>query len=536
MIKRWRTVVGCLALLCGIASAQGPRAGNRDSTAGRTFSKPASPGTPGSSGPLVPIERYAGADVAARITAAQLAWGAAPATFTVNLAGTASTPFTLTSGHHLRFRAPVTLNSTGVLTGQNRILCDPAAMLTTAHTAFRATGDSIEIAGCSATGTNDHAALLETVGASNVAVHENKLFGLQAASITGGAHIDVYNNTIAPSASAAKTVYGTTVAGNANYVSFYGNTVTGASGSCWQYFNADADPNHGPGAPKSRADVLAHGGHYRVENNTCRNAGAGFWGSVGHDVVMNGNHCESIGDTCYDYEGSADVVASNNTCEANTTGGGLGTCGSIFFFSDNVTFTHNHFTSSIGANLFFLKNSSQAPLFSSNLHLIGNTFTCLKVQCAAYNGDPSGGLVFRENVLQDAILINTALSTGFDISANSLLFNLRAASPMCAIATPNLQSGSGTVAGNTIRSAAIQPPGSNGICSHIQANNATVAVAVRSNSITGGFTTGIDTVNAGTNVGTGTTFTLSGNSFSPGITPATHAHPGTNHDLYDRRD
>jgi hypothetical protein len=535
VIRRWLTTLGCIALLCGNALAQRSASGSRKPRASPSGSPSASPNAK-ASGPLVPIEHYPGADIAAQIAAAQAAWGSSPATFTVNIAGTASTAFTMASGHDLQFRAPVTLNATAVLAGKNRVLCEPSAMLTTARIAFHATGETIEIAGCSATGTNNHATLLETVSASNVKVHDNKLFALQAASITGGTHIDVYNNTIAPSASAGKTVYATTVAGDASYVSFYGNNVTGASGSCWQYFNADADPNHGPGAPKSRADVLAHGGHYRVENNTCKNAGAGFWGSVGHDVVMNGNHCESIGDTCYDYEGSADVVASNNTCDANTTGGGLGTCGSIFFFSDNVTFTHNRFYSSIGANLFFLKNSSQAPVFSSNLHLIGNTFTCYKVQCAAYNGDPSTGLIFRDNVLQDAIVTNTSFSTGFDISANTLQFNLKAASAMCAIATPNLQSGSGMVTSNIIRSVAAQPPGSKGICASIHANNANVSVAVRGNSITGGFTTGIDTVNAGTNVGTGTTFTLSGNTMSAGITPATHAHPGTNHDLYDRRD
>lgn len=479
----------------------------------------------------VNVDSFPGADLGAKLTAAQASLGGTPATLVIAAPGTVSTGATLNAGNTLEINAAVLFTATVTLAGNNKVTCASAGQITISRTpALSSTANNLQVEGCTARGTIGGATLLETHG-SNITVDHNTLTSAALLSAKGGAHLQARNNRFdSPTMYQGYAIVwqgSNDVVIDSNQVNNYLNP--------FEFFNANADPGcyskagacAGQTYPGTRALIEALGGHYTFSNNTCTHAGACYWGSAGHDIHMINNHASGCQDVCYDVEGSIDAMIEHNSGDGAANG-----VGSTFFFSDHVTFASNSFSSDKGAPLVRIFNSSINPLNDEYLTVQGNTLTCEKVLCQAVGGDPADHVSISHNTITNGLITfsNSNGNGSLSIVGNTQNFTVTNAAPFNAImSSQTLDSGLVLLSGNTISGVA-QPAGSNCIAIHQSDYNSTATLRVENNRCIGGFPTDIVTVNAGTNAGTGVITTLSGNVWSHNA--VVHQHPTGNVDRY----
>jgi len=463
-------------------------------------------------------EQFAGADLGAKILAADAAMkatGMAGGTISVNAPGSVPSPISLSQGHSLRFNAPVTLNAVITLSGNNTVSC-ASGVLITVHTGygFKATGDNPSVHDCQFAGDGSaDATVLSTSNASHIKMSNIQGTNIGIVHTSGGSDLQVSHVSV------TKAVYGVVFQGT-NNVSAEDVACDGTA-NCVQWFNRDA--NFNAGGPNSRAMVQSMGaGHYRLNNIRCHNVIACAWGSVGYDAVVSNSIAVNCADVCFDAEGSMDINFLNDTASGGKNGDG-----SVFFFSNNVSFTNPHFTAA--GFLIKVYNSSLNPNLSSGLHVIGGLLDCGKSICTGFGGDAWTDLLIENVEFRNAAITATTQGGGSHLHNNHLLFNVASSAPFSAISLPTRIFGSLTdIEGNRIEGGS-QPAKSSGIAVESSYFNATQTFQIRNNTITG-FPIDIYTANNGANVGVGTNVVLDGNR--TGSNTVIHVHPGANHDVY----
>ncbi len=489
----------------------------------------------GSTPETVSVDRFAGEDLGAKITAAQDSLAGRAAILQIDTAGTIATPATLNLGNSLQIGAAVNIAATVTLVGSNRIWCSGSGALTISKApAFTSSGNNLRLDDCRATGNAAGATVLDTKG-SNITIDHNTITSAVLLAAHGGDHVLAQHNAFnSPSPFKGYAV----VWQNTSYVTIDSNQVNNY-GDPFEFFNANADPAcyakggacAGQTYPGTRALVETHGGHYIFSNNTCTNAGACYWGSVGHDIQVTGNSASHCGDVCYDVEGSVDAVFDHNRGEAAANG-----VGSTFFFTDHVSFLNNNFTSSTGSTLIRVFNSSINPTNNEFLTVQDNTLTCLKLICTAVGGDPADHVVIEHNAITDGVIgfTNSNGNGSLKVANNVMTFTVTGTKPFNAISSSQtLDSGLVEIANNTVKGVA-EPAGSSCIAFHNSDYNSTITLQVENNHCVGGFPNDITTVNAGGNAGTGVITSLSGNYW--GHDSVVHVHTTGNVDRYSESD
>ena len=504
----WAFVVGCLGV-CAPLCAQEIGCGEA--------------GAPTPCRQIVSIARVAGGDVGARIVAAQARMGAQPTMFVVDQAGVVSTAFTLGTSNSLQFSAPVTIAAQITLGGENRISCVPRGSLqVVSGAAFQTRASGLELDHCTATGDGSiGATLLDASDAAHVRVHDNRLMALGAVQARGGGDLRVESNQIIWPA--ITKGYGIIWANVADVVVSHNTLKNVANGV--EFFNEDADPDHK--GPFTRAAILLHPGHAVISDNTCVNAKACYWGSVGHDILMTRNDATNCEDVCYDLEGSVDSRVEGN--RGRNSGNGVG---ATFFFTDHVTFTGNDFSSSTGSPVISIHNSSLRPDRNRFLLIQGNKLTCLGRVCAGVKGDPSADLTVDGNHLTNAMISLPMYGGNTVITNNDLIFSLADTRSFSAIAGPFLLNGAKLlVAGNVVKSV---PQQDQSACISDTSGdfNSNVTITVSGNQCLSGFPIDLLTENSGTNNGTGVATTISGNVWN--ANRVIHVHKTGNRDVYER--
>jgi hypothetical protein len=475
------------------------------------------------------LDMFSGANIGAKITAAQAFLGGANGVLSINTAGSIATAFTLLAGNDLQINAVVT-NQAGVvstLAGNNRLSCSSAGILTIATgSPFVSNSNNITIDHCHASGdATANASLLVTTGSAHIIINNLILTSIGTIHANGGSDLLVTGNTVTfPSGALAG--YGAVWQGT-SFVTVTGNHFYNVPNGA-EFFNANADFN--AGGPTSRAGVISAGaGHYVMSNNTCDHVAACMWGSVGYDVVITGNAANVCSDVCFDTEGSIDVVISANRA-AEASNGGV----SSFFYTENFLAQGNNISSSAGAPLMKIYNVSGIPTRNTGFVARGNKLTCLVVICPAFSNQAATNLTFEGNDITDGSYSLGDQSSNMSIKHNHFNTTFTAPSAWTAINTNAIINGGLLeIEDNTI-TGVTQPAGSICIANTSLDFNSTVTLRVIGNKCLGGFPIDLTTTNSGTNSSTGVITTLQGNWWSHNN--VTHTHSTGNVDNYSELD
>jgi hypothetical protein len=463
------------------------------------------------------VEAFPGSDLGAKINAADAALGSAVGTLTVNSTATATTAYTLSSGHDLQINANVTLSALGTLNGKNKISCNGGSVVTvTSGNAFASSADNIQIQNCTATGDGGNgASLLTTSGSSHMKLSYFRGTGIGIVHANGGSDLQVSH------ISTTDGVYGVVFQGT-SFVNVDDVACDGTD-NCVEWFNHDANP--AVGGPTSRATVLSLGaGHYVINNVRCNNVVACAWGSVGYDAVISNSLADTCSDVCFDAEGSMDVSFNGTTAT-----GGNNADGAVFFYSDNNSFNNSHYSGT--TILIRVFNSSLNPGQSTNMKIVGGTLDCgTTAICTGFGGDAWDGLVISGVEFRNAVMSNSTQGGGSIVKNNHLVYSISNPTAFNAISITNRIQGSVTaVENNRIEVTAAQPAGSSAIFLETAFFNATQAFQIR-NNYTSGFPIDINTANDGTNPSVGMVTILDGNWV--GANNVIHTHPNGNLDSY----
>ena len=478
----------------------------------------------------VNADLYAGADIGAKINAADAALGANSGTITVNTPGTLSTSATLSSGHSLSINVPVSINATITLAGGNTVSCASAgALVVNTAIMLQGNGPHIVLRDCPVTGTVITDSLYSEIALNVGAIDDVKVSGMNVTNArllaASGTTNAIISHNIIKGVGGIVSV-GVSLVGDSAYAIIDANTFDHVNDAI-SWFNADGDPSHPNYGSGSRAAVLSHGGFYTITNNICTNSIACYWGSVAHDVVITGNYAENCADVCYDPEGSIDVLISGNRGKNATNG-----VGATFFYGDHISFISNSFTSDSGQPLISIHNSTLLPSTVENLLVSNNHLYCGSSICIAVGGDPVDNAVIKSNSVRNGI-INFSSYNGVStatIENNDLSFDVSATSAIQAINIMNiLNSGSLKIIGNTVQSTG-QPVGSACISANANDFNSSVTAYIIGNQCLSGFPVDIATSTGGGNPGTIARWTLRDNLAGAGN--VIHNHPGADQDSY----
>lgn len=411
-------------------------------------------------GTTLAVETFPGADLGARLLAADAALVGRPGTLTVNAAGALSSPVTLRAGHGLLLRAPITWLAPVTLLGGNNIACEGAgASVQAAMPAFHfpapggalllAKGVSgITVRGCTIR-SDQTSMLLAGSGVSGLLMEGNTLLGLSLAVVwdAPSTGLTFTGNTVTfpvqrHSDIAAVSLY------SARQVTATGNHFTRSLHGV-QWWGGDS------GAPGANLEQVTTTGEMRFTGNVCAEVGSCIWGSMGYSISITGNSAAGCGDVCFDTEGGRDTEISGNTASGCANG-----CAAIFFFTRNTAMRNNHFTGPAGGGLIFVKNASQDPLRHQGLVVSGNTLDCGAAVCRAVYAEAVSGLRFENNQVSNGTFLPVNYMRAVTIAGNRMRFTAPLPGGAPAVAAPAVIGGTTLlVTGNTIESEVAQAPG-----------------------------------------------------------------------------
>jgi hypothetical protein len=476
----------------------------------------------------VNADTFAGADLSAKVNAAQTFLNGSRGVISVNSDGAVTSGFTLLAGNDLVINANVsaTAGTHITLAGSNRVTCSSGAVITVAAGyLFDSTANNLTIDHCRASGdATANAELLVTTGSSDIKIDSLNLSAIGAIHANQGSDLIVSGTTV--TWTGAPAGYGVVWQGTNNVTVSNNHFNSVANGA--QFFNADADFNKG--GPTSRAMVMSMGaGHYTMTGNTCDHVVACLWGSVGYDVAMTGNSANVCGDVCFDTEGSIDVVISNNRASGATNGGVTS-----FFYTDNFLAEGNNLSSATGAPLIKTYNASGTPAMNTNFVAKGNVLNCTIAVCPAIQTQAMTDGFFEGNTLSNGTFFGINQASNLSIKRNEFNFTLASASALVAIHTPPIISGGLLEVAENRVSGVAQPTGSICIDNTSSDFNSTVGLHFTGNKCLGGFPVDLATTNSGTNAGTGVVTTVQGNWWAHNN--VTHTHSTSNVDSYTESD
>lgn len=475
-------------------------------------------------------------ELSAWIAAEDARLGAFPGTIVIDQAGRISSPVTLHRGHNLDLRAPIEWGATVHLAGANLIQCTAKATLNSRLPPFvppsnagamllaeRVSGIGIE--GCAVRGVAE-AVLLSGTQVSELTVRGNVLNNMQLVVTTGpplgNRNLTISGNSMTggPNGSRGAPIQ----LGNAFQVNLLDNTFNHLiHGAMW--WGGDA------GAPGASLQGLTAAAEMTFKGNHCKEIqGACIWGSMGRDVVIEGNTADGCGDVCFDTEGGLRTQIIDNT--AVNCGNG---CAGIFFFTDKTTIARNHFRADApGGGLIFIKNSSQNPVAHDHLTIENNELTCTPAPCRAVYQEAAGGIQFVANEVTDGVWAAVGYARAVVIAKNHLVYTKALTAGQAGLMAPGIVGGTTLeVVGNRIESNTPQPGGSACIAARWTDFNAADTHLIAGNLCAGThpFPVGLSVVSEGRNPGLAGVWILSANQL--GRAPVEHVATTPNERFFD---
>ncbi len=505
----------------------------------------------GASGPqrgtVLIADEQPGADLGAKINAADAKLGSSSGEIQVTQPGTVSTAVHLSSNHTLQLRAPTTWHATITLQSGDTVQCDgPSAPLTLDYQPngpfmVASSASQITLQGCTATALRGQNAnlflVLRAVNGATITQNEtNNLRLLAIGSTAPAVQNSQYRNVTDSNSSHNITVTGNVANGSpggagpgigvayARHVQIANNTLSDVGPGSIQWWGGDAcfagcasEGGKGDGAPENERKVQ----DLVISGNTVRHGA--IWGSMGERIVVSHNIIDTCTDVCLDAEGSNDVTFLDNTVKDGPNGA-VGT----FSYNRNVSITGNTIISSSKAYpLLRIYNPSQNPANNKNLLVTRNHFRCLDHDiCQADSAmGPFDHEVFSNNEFHNVKLsLNTNNLHDVEVRGNRFLFDVPSSVRFDAISvggTHRLGSEPGTVriVDNEILCNAPQPPGSRAIDNVQDDYNSNGITWITGNRIGGShpFPVDIEVVAASGNPGTVQEFHVSGNYLGSGV-------------------
>jgi len=427
-------------------------------------------GATGIQGPVGPIgtpadgidvDSYTGSDIGAKMAAAQAAAGTGPNLFRITQAGTISTPITLAANQALLIDAPITQTATINVVSNDLVACQGSSTpinVTAAILAFTLSGNvsNSRITNCSVTFiAADLGTFVSNTGTptlTNISIDNNTISGGNGwmvgngTTVTHSSFVDNYMNDV---------TNGWQTGGQTSYINVSGN-------HCTDSIDCIADEASVDSATfPSLATIMATGNAYNVfSNNTCENVTACVFLSTGFNSVISGNTSFNAADTAFDFEGSAGINVTGNTCYAT---GVTEQCISQFATGYNNRVTANHVYLNGAEGGIFIHNASDNPIFSQNFIASDNDITCIgtSLPCHGIHLEATTGTILKNNSLIDSVFeYGSVEQPGIQIVDNYIAYTA-SGEVSVGLQLPAPLSGLPVIAeGNTIYTYAAQMSGS----------------------------------------------------------------------------
>jgi hypothetical protein len=448
--------------------------------------------------------QYPGADVGAKINAADAAAGVGPADILVTATGNVSTAPTISSNHRLILAAPLTWTVGPILNSNTQIVGTGSNAVQTINSMgvwVAARGlSNLEINNLWVTNAStpvaEGATILGCAPCTNVVMNHNHAVkigifssgtataygSISTADLTTNVHLEgnFVNGGETTLVGSARVI---TLA-NLTYpqhVTMVGNDIfQGEYNVEWWGGNAAVEGLDLTN-PRWATDINITGGR-------SVNVQAGWWGSMGKNITVTGVNADTCLDTCLDAESSTNVVFSGFTVH-NSGNGGL----EVFFGSVNNEFGPGIVTSDTAAfTPMFLRNSGGDANGATGVKVHNVKFICSDATTLCdLRVDPIGSFQFNDNELINSTLSLTQTgNSGYEISRNSFHYTHTPAAVFSAIRVPGQVKNymfDSTIAGNVFQSDTAQVAGTYAINATITDFNFADALFVRSNT-TEGFT------------------------------------------------
>jgi hypothetical protein len=475
------------------------------------------------------VSQYPGADVGAKINAADAAAGAGSADIRVTAAGNVSTVPTIRSNHRLILTAPLTWTVAPVLNSNTKIIGTGsiATQTVNAPSAWIVARNlsNVEIENLWVTNasvpTTEGSQILACLACSNIVMNWNHGFrigifrsgttsanyaAVTSTTLTANVHLEgnrIDGNEFTPIASSRFiTLAFLMFATNATLI---GNDA----------FNCEYNLEWWGGNAGTEGRTLTNprwARNIKVTGGSAVNVAAGFWGSMGQNIAVTDVTSDTCLDVCLDAESSTNVSFSKFTVH-NAGNGGL----AVFFGSIANEFGPGIVTSDTAASvLMFLHNVSANPLQSFGVKIHHVKFICSDLaRLCDLKADPIGSLQFNDNELSNSALtfIQTN-NSGFEISRNRFSYTF-APTAFSAIKISGQifnHKPISVIAGNTFESSVIQLAGTFAINATITDFNFSDILLVRDNT-TNGFTNDAKFVANSGNAGISPTFIFMNNNW-----------------------
>jgi hypothetical protein len=467
---------------------------------------------------------FAGADIGAKVNAANIAAGATAADIWVTVTGTVSTVPTIHSNHRLILAAPLVWNVGPVLNSNTQLLGTGASAVQTVNTntgwisasnlsnitinnlwftnTFASAGIQSQIFHCQTCNgiymRNNHLLGIglvfsdSTASASYAAVNDSNL---SQNVIISDNFMDGQTNQV------ALALYFFTK----NVISSNNVAMNALENVEWWGGNAATD---GVTLTNPRWAI-----NINITGGSAINVRAGFWGGMGQNITVTGVTVDTCSDVCLDAESSTNVAFSGFTVH-NATNGGLAT----FFAAQHIEFGPGIVTSDTSASsLLFAHNSSFLETLSVDIKVHNVKFLCADTATLCLMAsDPIGGFQFNDNEVENATLTFTGPNnSGYEIARNHFSYTFAPGSSFNAIGIPgqeNKYKPNSSIKGNTFQSSVTQPAGTFAINATITDFNFNDILYVSYN-ITQGFTNDAKFVAASLNAGITPTFIFTNNAW-----------------------
>jgi hypothetical protein len=475
---------------------------------------------------IVIVNTYPGSDLGAKINAADIAAGSTVTELWVTSTGTVITQPSISSGHILVLKAPVTWNINPIFANNTGFVGDgPVALQTITQTisysgwinqsnlsSFRM--DNLWI-NATTEGSNGFVLICSTC--NDVYTYNNHVtnIGLMQTQSTAANYGLVTLGNLSTNIHAGNNFIDGGVSGISNLV--YGiileytknatieDTTCNKVQYCNVWFGGDANANGAVANTRWAQNITITGG-------LATNVQAGFWGSMGQDIAVTGVVVDTCTDVCLDAEGTFRATFGNFTVK-NAVNGGIST----YFLSQHVNFGPGTDTcdSASTCRLFAFRNVGQNPTQAIDQKAQHVKFVCNDVaNLCIGTADPIGGLTLdSDDFTNSKIALSTGASSGYKFNNLGMLYTYTPSSVFNAIYVPGMTNVYGSqswITNSKFTSQTAQAVGTYALNILQTDFNASDTLFVTGNT-TSGFTNDALFQGASTNVGITPVFVYDGN-------------------------
>ncbi len=471
---------------------------------------------------------YPGADLGAKLNAADAALGGGAGTVLVTSQGNVTTPVQLHPGHGLRLQAPTHWTSAVTLLGGNTISCSGEKALM-----------SVELAGGSALFLAENVRELAVDGcwAKELSPGGNQYFLLQGRHVdqVKVSHTHMVDIGVLHGLSAAHGFADNSEDKNSHDFEFSENYVESARGPSGsrntgvllvgvtgakithnvfhgmthgvQYWGGDSNKDlNGRGSPRWARNIL-------IADNQCSDvAGSCYWGSMGQNIQYLRNKAEHCGDACLDIEGDAgDVIDGNTVIDGNM---------GILMRNEHLEYKNNTVITRQGQEvLVHISNNEASPKDNFDIFIHDNIFNCQNPQGVLCNIEFQDveDLVFQHNMVTNGLVHPYARQQGgTTVRDNTFVYDHASQQRIFAIDVSwQIDGSTARVINNTVLNNVPQPQGSQCIHAEWADKGAPSQYFIQGNTCGGKFPFDVDLqmVSNGSRT-SGVTFHVQGNRFA----------------------